>query len=78
MGMGMNFFLLFQVKSFFIFYFFLLHAHQGRRRFFLKIIGNGKSGKSKKIRKRGIGKTGKKKPGNRESGNGKFFKQIFT
>jgi hypothetical protein len=50
--------------------------YQGRRRFFLKKTGNGKTGKTGNRKKRESGKNGKKKAGKRE--NGKFLKIIFT
>jgi hypothetical protein len=58
-----------------------VHANQGRRRFFLKITGNGKSGKSGNLKKTGNGESGKLGKKNREIGkreNGKFFKLFFT
>jgi hypothetical protein len=50
-------------------------ADQGRRRFFLKITRNGKSGKSGNRKITGNGESGK--PGNRESGKREIFQTIF-
>jgi hypothetical protein len=55
---------------------------QGRRRFFLKIIGNGKSGKSGNRKKTGNGESGKpgkknREIGNRETGKREIFQTIF-
>jgi hypothetical protein len=45
--------------------------YQGRRRFFLKITGNGKSGKSGNRKKTGNGESGKPGKKTGKSGNGK-------